>query len=144
MTTVQIFGEGNAPARPVRSVGRAMWRGFRCRCPNCGEGKLFRAFVKSVDHCAACGEDYTHQQADDFPAYITITIVGHVVLGGFLAVETLFLLSNWVHLAIWVPLTIIMSIALLQPVKGAIIGLQWANYMHGFGGEHDEPEPSGQ
>ena len=142
--TVQIFGADTAPARPVRPVGQAMWRGFRSRCPHCGEGKLFRAFVKSVDHCAVCGEDYTHQQADDFPAYITITIVGHIVLGGFLAVETVFLLSNWAHLAIWVPLTILLSVALLQPVKGAIIGLQWANYMHGFGGETDDLEPSDQ
>ncbi|WP_288195063.1 DUF983 domain-containing protein [uncultured Phyllobacterium sp.] len=139
--TEHIFGADTAPARPVRPVGQAMWRGFRSRCPHCGEGKLFRAFVKSVDRCAVCGEDYTHQQADDFPAYITITIVGHIVLGGFLAVETLVLLSSWVHLAIWAPLTVAMSIALLQPIKGAIIGLQWANYMHGFGGETDELEP---
>ncbi|MRG55593.1 DUF983 domain-containing protein [Phyllobacterium sp. SYP-B3895] len=144
MTTIQTFGAGTGETRPARPVGQAMWRGFRCRCPNCGEGKLFRAFVKSVDNCSVCGEDFTHQRADDFPAYITITIVGHVVLGGFLAVETLFILSNWVHLAIWVPLTIIMSIALLQPIKGAIIGLQWANYMHGFGGETDDLEPSDQ
>ena len=140
----QIFGADTTPARERRPVWRAMWHGFRGRCPHCGEGKLFRAFVKPVDHCAVCGEDYTHQRADDFPAYITITIVGHIVLGGFLAVETLFILSNWVHLAIWVPLTIIMSIALLQPVKGAIIGLQWANYMHGFGGETDDQEPPEQ
>ena len=140
----QIFGADKAPARERRPVWQAMSRGFRSRCPHCGEGKLFRAFVKPVDHCAVCGEDYTHQRADDFPAYITITIVGHIVLGGFLAVETLFILSNWVHLAIWVPLTIIMSIALLQPVKGAIIGLQWANYMHGFGGETDDQEPPEQ
>lgn len=135
--TQQIFGSDTAPARPRRLVGQSMWRGARGLCPHCGEGRLFRAFVKSVDHCSVCGEDYTHQQADDFPAYITITIVGHIVLGGFLAVETLFILSNWAHLAIWVPLTIIMSIALLQPVKGAIIGLQWANYMHGFGEDND-------
>lgn len=141
--TTQIFGTDTAPAKPHRPVGQAMWRGFLGRCPHCGQGKLFRAFVKSVDNCSVCGEDYTHQQADDFPAYITITIVGHIVLGGFLAVETLLILSNWVHLAIWVPLTIFLSIALLQPIKGAIIGLQWANYMHGFG-EIDDSKPSGQ
>ncbi|UXN60422.1 DUF983 domain-containing protein [Phyllobacterium zundukense] len=140
----QIFGADTTPAREHRPVWQAMWRGLRCRCPHCGEGKLFRAFVKPVDNCAVCGEDYTHQRADDFPAYITITIVGHIVLGGFLAVETLFILSNWVHLAIWVPLTILLSIGLLQPVKGAIIGLQWANYMHGFGGETDDQEPREQ
>lgn len=139
--TNQFSGMGVAPARPSRAVGRSMWRGFLGRCPHCGEGRLFRSFVKSVDHCSVCGEDYTHQQADDFPAYITITIVGHIVLAGFLAAETLFVMSNWAHLAIWVPLTIIMSIGLLQPVKGAVIGLQWANYMHGFG-ESTDPHAS--
>ncbi|CAN7489510.1 DUF983 domain-containing protein [Phyllobacterium sp. LjRoot231] len=142
--TEQVFGADTALARPHRPVGQAMWRGFLSRCPHCGEGKLFRAFVKPVDNCAVCDEDYTHQRADDFPAYITITIVGHIVLGGFLAVETLVLLPNWVHMMIWPPLTIILSIALLQPVKGAIIGLQWANYMHGFGGETDDQEPPEQ
>ncbi len=137
--TEQLIGKSIAQTRPYRPVGQAMWRGFLGHCPHCGQGKLFRAFVKSVDNCSVCGEDYTHQQADDFPAYITITIVGHIVLGGFLAMETLFIMSNWAHLAIWVPLTIIMSLALLQPIKGAIIGLQWANYMHGFG-ESRDPE----
>ncbi|MBB3235043.1 uncharacterized protein (DUF983 family) [Phyllobacterium endophyticum] len=144
MMAEQVFGADKTPARERRPIGPAMWRGLLGRCPHCGEGKLFRAFVKPVDRCAVCGEDYTHQRADDFPAYITITIVGHIVLGAFLAVETLFILSNWVHLAIWVPMTIIMSIALLQPIKGAIIGLQWANYMHGFGGESDDQEPPEQ
>lgn len=138
--TQTTYGADLAPVKPHRPVGQAMWRGFLSRCPQCGQGKLFRAFVKPVDECAVCGEDYTHQRADDFPAYITITIVGHIVLGSFLAVETLFVLSNLAHMAIWIPLTVILSIALLQPVKGAIIGLQWANYMHGFGGETDDLE----
>jgi uncharacterized protein (DUF983 family) len=46
-------------------------------------------------------------------------------------------LPMWLHLSIWVPLTVILALALLQPVKGAIVGLQWALYMHGFGGEED-------
>lgn len=143
--TEQIFGgEQASPHRPARSVWQAMKRGFRCRCPHCGEGKLFKAFVKPVDACAVCGEEMHHQRADDLPAYITITIVGHIVLAGFLAVETLMLLPNWVHFVIWGPLTVLLSLALLQPIKGAAIGLQWANYMHGFGGETDEGNWSNQ
>jgi uncharacterized protein (DUF983 family) len=46
-------------------------------------------------------------------------------------------LPMWVHMVVWVPLTIILALALLRPVKGAIVGLQWALYMHGFGGEDD-------
>lgn len=136
--TEQVFGGGHTSIRPQRSVWEAMKRGFRCRCPNCGEGKLFRAFVKPVDSCAVCSEEMHHQRADDLPAYLTITIVGHIVVGAFLAVEMLVLWPNWVHFAIWGPLTVILSLALLQPIKGATIGLQWANYMHGFGGHTDD------
>ncbi len=66
-----------------------------------------------------------------------IVIVGHIVLGAFMGVEATSTLSTWQHIAIWVPLTILLAVALLQPVKGAVIGLQWALYMHGFGGEKD-------
>ena len=57
-----------------------------------------------------------------------------------MGVERLYTLSNWQHLAIWVPITIAMSLAILQPVKGSVVGLQWALYMHGFGGNDDEPD----
>ena len=135
--SVQIL-TGDMAERQTRPVAPAMKRGFRGKCPHCGQGKLFRAFVKPVDNCAVCGEDYTHQRADDLPAYIVVTIVGHIVVGGFMATEMLTNWSSWMHLALWIPVTSIMSLSLLQPVKGAIIGLQWANYMHGFGGEDDD------
>ncbi len=128
---------GDMAQRETRPVMPSMKRGFRGKCPHCGNGKLFRAFVKPVDNCSVCGEDYTPQRADDLPAYIVVSIVGHIVVGGFMATEMLTNWPSWLHLALWIPVTIIMSLALLQPVKGAIIGLQWANYMHGFGGEDD-------
>ncbi|RUW35664.1 DUF983 domain-containing protein, partial [Mesorhizobium sp. M1A.F.Ca.IN.020.06.1.1] len=86
-------------------------------------------------------EGANHNVADDLPAYLVIVIVGHIVVGAFMTVEAATTLSTWQHALIWVPLTIILAVALLQPVKGAVIGLQWALYMHGFGGEKDEFEP---
>lgn len=136
----QVFGGESHSGRPARPLVQAMWRGFQGHCPNCGKGKLFRAFTKTVDNCSVCGEDISHHRADDLPAYLVITIVGHVVIAGFMFAELMLNWPNWAHLAMWVPLTIIMSLALLQPVKGAVIGLQWANYMHGFGGEEDYVE----
>jgi uncharacterized protein (DUF983 family) len=117
-----------------------MKRGLLGRCPHCGKGKLFRAFVKPVDKCEICGEELHHHRADDLPAYLVIVVVGHIVLGGFMAAEVTSTLSTWQHALIWVPLTIVLAVALLQPVKGAVIGLQWALYMHGFGGEKDDFE----
>jgi uncharacterized protein (DUF983 family) len=118
-----------------RDMSTAIKRGVLCRCPRCGEGKLFRAFLKPVDNCAVCGEDYTHHRADDLPAYLSIVIVGHVAVGGFMATDQLVAWSNWVHLAVWTPMTVILALSTIQPIKGGVIGFQWANRMHGFSGD---------
>jgi uncharacterized protein (DUF983 family) len=133
----QVFGGEHHTGRPARPLWDAIWRGFRGRCPKCGEGKLFASYLKVVDRCDNCGEEMHHHRADDLPAYLVIVIVGHVVVGAFLGVEATSELSMWQHLAIWAPLTVVASLALLRPIKGAVVGLQWANYMHGFGGERD-------
>ena len=62
------------------TIGTALWRGLRGQCPNCGEGRLFRKFVKVADACDRCGEDFHHHRADDFPAYLVIILVGHIVV----------------------------------------------------------------
>jgi uncharacterized protein (DUF983 family) len=115
-----------------RDVWTSLLRGWRGRCPQCGEGRMFRAFLKVADHCPACGEALHHHRADDAPAYFVILIVGHIVVPTALLVETEYALSYWTHAMLWLPLTIGMSLALLQPIKGAIVGVQWACRMHGF------------
>jgi uncharacterized protein (DUF983 family) len=115
-----------------RDLWSAMKRGFRSRCPRCGEGKLFRAFLKVDDHCSVCGLDFTPHRADDLPAYLVIVIVGHIVVPLALSIETNFSPPVWLQLAIYLPLTLVLSLALLQPVKGAVVGFQWAMRMHGF------------
>jgi uncharacterized protein (DUF983 family) len=117
---------------PERSVSQAMLRGFCGRCPHCGKGRLFRAFLKTADRCTVCGEDFSHQRADDAPAYFVILIVGHLVVPLALEVEIVFAPPYWVHVVLWLPLILALALGLLQPVKGAIVGLQWAQYMHGF------------
>lgn len=120
-----------ASAKPGFSF-TPLWRGFTCKCPNCGEGKLFRAFLKVADKCSVCGEEFHHHRADDFPAYVVMVIVGHIVVAAILAVEVEFSPPIWVHIAVWPALSLILSLSLLQPVKGAIVGLQWELHMHGF------------
>jgi uncharacterized protein (DUF983 family) len=115
-----------------RDVWTAMKRGFVGRCPRCGKGKLFRAFLKVDDHCSECGLDFTPHRADDLPAYLVIVIVGHIVVPTALWIETNYSPAVWLQLSIYLPFTFIASLALLQPVKGAVIGLQWALRMHGF------------
>jgi uncharacterized protein (DUF983 family) len=122
-----------------RDVWAALKRGFRGRCPRCGQGKLFRAFLKTADNCSVCGLDFTPHRADDLPAYLVIVIVGHIVVPTALLVETNFAPPVWLQLSIYLPFTFFASLALLQPVKGAVVGLQWALHMHGF----DENPPDG-
>ena len=111
----------------------AMKRGFLGHCPACDKGRLFGRFLKVVDRCEACGTEFHHHRADDLPPYIVITIVGHLVGYGILMTETKLEMPMWVHLATWPALTLILCLALLQPVKGAVVGLQYALGMHGFG-----------
>lgn len=122
-----------------RSTSLAFKRGLKCRCPNCGEGRLFSSFSKSVANCEHCGEELHHHRADDFPAYLVIFIVGHLVVAGYMATDMLVSWSSWQHMALWLPVTLLLSIALLQPLKGAVIGLQWAWQMHGFNGHSTHP-----
>ena len=128
----------NSVSAEKRDLWTAMKRGFRGRCPRCGEGKLFRAFLKVDNSCSACGLDYTPHRADDLPAYLVIVIVGHIMVPVILWIETDYSPPVWLQLSIYLPLTLFASLALLQPVKGAVIGLQWALRMGGF----DENAPS--
>lgn len=107
-------------------------RGARSFCPSCGNGALFSRYLKVKDHCSSCGEALHHHRTDDAPPYFTILIAGHIIVPLLLAFETAFTPPLWVHAAIWLPLTTLVCLALLPPVKGAIVGLQWAHYMHGF------------
>lgn len=117
--------------QPV-SLPKALARGFAMKCPNCGRGQLFRRFLKVADHCEVCGEHFSAQRADDFPAYLVIVTVGHLVVPALLAVETAYAPPAWLQLAIWLPLTLFSALGLLQPTKGAIVALQWQTGMHGF------------
>jgi uncharacterized protein (DUF983 family) len=119
------------PQRPV-SVTEALWRGFTTRCPSCARGGLFRKYLKVVEHCPLCCEDFSHQRADDFPAYLVIIIVGHLVIPAVLLVEEIFSPAIWLQYLIWLPLVVFGAIGLLQPTKGAVVALQWQLRMHGF------------
>jgi len=121
-----------------RSVAQAMWRGARCKCPHCGQGKMFRAYLKVADHCDACGEQLDLHRADDLPPYVAITIVGHILVLGMLHMEMIWHVSPLTYLYTMVPLAVILPLAMLPSIKGAIVGLQWANNMYGFGtGQRD-------
>ncbi|MEQ9636445.1 MAG: DUF983 domain-containing protein [Devosia marina] len=121
-----------------RSVPNAMWRGTLCRCPHCGQGKMFRAYLKTAEQCDVCGEELSHHRADDFPPYIAITIVGHIIIFLMLHLDMSYHVQPITYVVTMVPLAIVLPLAMLPSIKGAIVGLQWANRMYGFGtGQRD-------
>ena len=140
MTTTDLSADIAAVAAlEPRPLARAMLRGFACRCPNCGKGSLFARYLKPVPQCSVCGEDYTAQRADDAPPYFTMVIVGHLLVPLMLAVQFSTNFSVLTYMLMWIPFTGLATVALLQPVKGAIVAFQWAMRMHGFDANAGEP-----
>lgn len=132
--TIEILERPAPVPLAPRRVQDAMLRGAALRCPACGQGAMFHKYLKVADACPACGEELHHQRADDAPPYFTMLVVGHIVVAGVMYVEKAYAPDLWVHAALWTPLILGLSLALLPRVKGALIGLQWALRMHGFGG----------
>jgi len=123
----------NATTLETRSTGQAIWRGILCKCPHCGKGKMFRAYLKVADQCDVCGEELSHHRADDFPPYIAIMIVGHLLVGIMLHMDMVWHVNPMTYLLSMIPLAIILPLAMLPSIKGAIVGLQWSARMYGFG-----------
>ncbi len=129
MTSVHQVEGRSQGERPIFG---SLLRGAALKCPACGRGSMFRRYLKVADHCPQCGEALHHQRADDAPPYFTIVIVGHIVVGLVLAVEMAYRPPLWLHAALWLPLTVILTLLVLPVVKGALVALQWALLMHGF------------
>ena len=94
---------------------------------------MFSRFLKVADHCPACGEELFHQRPDDFPAYLVIVVVGHIVVPLMLRVETEYAPPLWLQATVWPALTLCLALAFIQPIKGAVVAIQWYGKMHGFG-----------
>lgn len=125
-----------------RAVWPAVWNGMKLRCPHCGKGHVFRAYLKVADNCDVCGEELMHHKADDMPPYLAILIVGHLIIGLMLELELHAEVAPWVYLVTMVPAALILPLMLLPSIKGAIVGLQWAQRMHGFDPANRHPDPA--
>jgi uncharacterized protein (DUF983 family) len=136
MPVVVTTNEDERPLLP------ALTRGLAGKCPACGQGHLFRAFLKTVDTCEQCGEEIHHHRADDLPPYLAILIVGHILIGIMIELDMVFHISPMTYLMIMLPLGIVLPLALLQPLKGMVVGIQWAKRMHGFGKGRDPALPN--
>ena len=135
MNDLSGFGAWGAPRRR-RPLGEAIRRGLAGRCPACGRGRLFRAYLKLDASCKVCGENLSHARADDAPAYLTMLVVCHLAGAGVLMSDDLWPeASLTATTAFWLIATAVVSLLLLPRMKGAVVGQQWALCMHGFGGD---------
>lgn len=129
-----------APQDDARPMKPALLRGWRQRCPNCGAGPMFRGYLKVRDTCPVCGQELHHHRADDGPAYLTILIVGHLMAPLLLFSYTTWRPEPLVMIVAFTVGSVALSLYLLPRLKGALVGLQWANRMHGFGGADPQDE----
>jgi uncharacterized protein (DUF983 family) len=101
--------------------------GLACRCPRCGEGNLFAGFLGLAPKCRSCGLDYDFADSGDGPAVLIIMVVGFVVVGAALLLEMAVSPPIWLHLVLWVPTALGLSLWLLRPLKATMIALQFAH-----------------
>jgi uncharacterized protein (DUF983 family) len=115
------------------SEDKAIWppvepiaAGLKGRCPRCGEGRLFAGFLRVDERCANCRLDYSFADAGDGPAVFVILIIGFIVVGLALWMEVSLNPPLWVHFLLWIPLTLILSLASLRLIKGVLLTLQYS------------------
>jgi uncharacterized protein (DUF983 family) len=114
---------------PMPTLAQALRRGFAGKCPACGQARLFAGWLRVRPVCPACTAPLGSLRADDAPPYITIFIVGHLVIASALVLDQLVRLSVWSEMALFLPLTLLLSLTLLRPVKGATVGLMLRLHM---------------
>ena len=101
--------------------------GLSGRCPRCGDGQLFKGGLDIAPRCDGCGLDFAFAAAGDGPAIFVMLLAGFLVVGTALIVEIKYEPPMWVHLVIFFPLTLIVCLGLLRPLKGVLVALQYRN-----------------
>jgi uncharacterized protein (DUF983 family) len=127
--TQPIVSAGDASAE--RPAWPAILRGLKLRCPKCGEGALYRSFLKPTEACPHCGESFAHIRTDDIAPWLTILVVGHIVVPLALWSEQSFSPPLWLSMTVWPLLSAIGMIAFLPRAKGAVLGMMWSKRLTG-------------
>lgn len=108
------------PVNPIQA-------GLACKCPNCGQGRVFRGFLAFRTSCSACGADFTIADAGDGPAFFVMFAALIVIVPAAMIAQMAFSPPLWAHVVIWPPIVIGFCIALLRPFKATLFALQWRN-----------------
>ncbi|MHA6692923.1 DUF983 domain-containing protein [Devosia sp. A449] len=110
-----------------RPESSAFVKGLLCRCPRCGQGKLFSGFLSLAKVCSSCDLDYSFADSGDGPAVFVIFLVAPLIMVFWYLAEAWFHPAPWMHLVLWIPTTLVLSLLLLRPFKGVLVALQYQN-----------------
>ncbi len=109
---------------PRHTTGQIIRLGARGRCPRCGQGKLFKGYLKVADRCSVCDLLFAGHDTGDGPVVPLMLLIGGVIVGLALWLELSMQPPVWVHMAIWLPAVVISTLATLPVLKGINIALQ--------------------
>lgn len=108
--------------------------GLRCRCPRCGQGRLFDGLLTVRGTCAVCGLDLSPHDTGDGPAVFAILILGAVVVPLAFGFESAVAPPIWAHLLLWPPVIVVLAVALLRPMKAMLVAYHFKNLRHQYDG----------
>jgi uncharacterized protein (DUF983 family) len=114
------------PTQPA-TLSQTVLRGLACRCPRCGQGKLFAGFLNLNQRCEACELDYAFIDTGDGPAIFIMMLSGAVVVAAALIVEVKYQPPYWIHAVLWLPLILVTTLLPLRAMKSLLIALQFHN-----------------
>lgn len=137
MTTTESTSFAAVDDRPL---GPALRLGWARKCPNCGTGRMLKGYLKVAYACPDCHEPLHHHRADDGPAYLTILVVGKLAMLLYVAVYMMWQPSPVVMIALCWAVALVLALYMLPRIKGALVALQWAQRMHGFGHTAEAPK----
>ncbi|UPK26415.1 DUF983 domain-containing protein [Bradyrhizobium sp. 195] len=110
---------------PETTVLQSALRGLACRCPRCGQGKLYAGFLTLAPACDRCGLDFAFIDTGDGPAIFIIMLAGGIVVAAALIVEVKYQPPYWLHAALWLPLILATTLLPLRAMKSLLIALQF-------------------
>jgi uncharacterized protein (DUF983 family) len=117
--------QGSSAAAEPTTLLRSALRGLACKCARCGKGRLYAGFLTLAAKCEACGLDYAFIDSGDGPAVFVIMIAGAIVVASALIVEIKYQPPFWVHAALWLPVTLAVTLWPLRAIKSLLIALQF-------------------
>jgi uncharacterized protein (DUF983 family) len=123
---LDLQAKGGTVVAEEKSIKTGLIRGLSRRCPVCGKGRLLRGYLTIRRPCEVCGSDNTIYPSDDLPPYLTVFIVGHVMIASVVWADSAFSAPLWLESAVSLPVTAILCLALLPFMKGATVGICWA------------------